>query len=112
MLFLKLSEEMPCDATMENLMKQVWGQEHWMKAIFDRVQSSVRKYNVEAMFLQLIAARLIGIEKRNSKLVWVVKKKETQSAFSSFNYDDESCWGGVYLETDAIRKYKLSEIKK
>ena len=83
-----------------------------MKAIFDRVQSSVRKYNVEAMFLQLIAARLIGIEKRNSKLVWVVKQKETQSAFSYFNYDDESCWGGVYVETNATRKYKLSEIKK
>ena len=103
---------MPWDATMDNLMNQVWGQEHWMKAIFDRVQSSVRKYNVEAIFLQLIAARSIGIEKRNSKFVWVTKQKETQSAFSSFNYDDNACWCGIYLETNATQKYQLSEITK
>jgi len=51
--------------SVENKMKKL---EHWMHSIFDRAMSSVCKYNVEPMFLQLIA-----------KLKWAVARDATSN---------------------------------
>lgn len=66
--FFQRCEGIPCDATLDNLMKLVWKEEHWIHSIFDRAMSTVNKYNVEAMFLQLIAAELISLQQRDGKL--------------------------------------------
>ena len=71
--------------------------EHWIHAIFDQPVSKVCKYNVEAMFLQLIAANLISI---NTEEAFVVSRDSTSvHAFPPFRYEHNYNWVGIRLLT-------------
>ena len=112
MMWFRFVDGMPCDATFDNIIEKVWNQEHWVKCIFDKAQSGIRKYNVEAMFLQLIAAKLIGIVLKGDKTQWQISRKDTDFGMPQYCYDDPTYWDGVYLEPDANpRQYKLAEIR-
>ena len=110
MLWLRLVEGIPCAATFDNIVEKVWNKEHCVLAIFDRVQSGIRKYNVEAMILQLNAAQLIGIKRRGDQLEWHIRRKFGGNGLPMFSYEDEECWSGVRLESaDKPRNHKLSD---
>ena len=102
---------MPCDATAANIMTNIWNKEHWVRAIFDVMQSSICRYQVEGLFLQMIAAKLIGIERRNGKLSWIINKEVSDCAFPPFCYKDDSCWRGMNgIHPNKIRMYPLDQI--
>jgi len=96
--FFQNSDDLPCEATAVKLIGTVWKNDHWIKAIFDLAPGSVCKYNVEAMFLQLIATRLLSIVCINGNFKWI-KTRETSStkAYPPFLYTNDSNWNGVNL---------------
>ena len=102
----------PCNASYESLMSVVWNsdktkREHWMKAIFDKPMNDVCKYNVEAMFLQLLAAGLIAIDERGGLFKFVLARGTSSvRAFPPFRYEYEGNWKGILLAT-GTRKYNV-----
>jgi len=68
----KCVDNLPCKANYDNLLKLVWRQEYWFHVIFDMAITSVSKYNVEGLFTQLIANKLIGIRRINGDDHWVM----------------------------------------
>ena len=61
------------------------------RGIFDR--KKVVKYNVEALFLQLIALGMLGIEKRkDDKVYWVLIGEKEGTFVKSRNYECERLW--------------------
>ena len=99
----------PMPATIDNLMTQVWNQSHFMIAIFDK-KSGVCKYNVEAMFLQLIAAGFLGAELVRGHLMWVFKNIDEDAAFLTKAYKIDAKWYGIHL-ADGKKKDKTHLIK-
>ena len=71
-LWFKNVEGIPCDDTADNILTKIWNKEHWVRTIFDVMQSPICRYQVEGLFLQMIVAKLIGIERRNVKLSWII----------------------------------------
>ncbi len=76
--------------------------DYWIRAIFDLKQGSINKFNVEAMFLQLIAARIIAAENWKGKLSWVVCREERAGdcLFPPFRWKDHSNWSGIRLMSE------------
>jgi len=72
----RVRDEFPMNATADNLFKLLWKVKHWTTAIFDRGFSMVFKSNVEAFFLQMIAAGFIAAERKNGNMLWVVCREQ------------------------------------
>ena len=92
------SGRFPCNATYDSLLDIVWSndkREHWIKRIFDEPTSKVCKYNVEAMMLQLIAARFIVI----SDDLFVLGRESSSHAFPPFKFEFTGNWTGIRLAT-------------
>ncbi len=100
--FLKNNGKLPFDATYNNLVGLVWKDDYWTKEIFGI--ASVYKYHVEAMFLQLIAARLVAAEMFEGKLCWVVCREKGKSRYPPHRFDDDKNWDGIYLRDDPKNK--------
>ena len=81
--------------------------EMWIVQIFDKKKHSIRKYNVEAMFLQLIAADIIGIEKNNNTLMWTISRQGDY--YSPPRYCMDECWSGIDLIELDKRKHPLMD---
>ena len=58
----------PSKATVDNIINTIWGQRHWIEAIFDLKESTITKYNVQELFFQLIPAKLIGAKRIGTEL--------------------------------------------
>ena len=66
---------------------------------------------MEALFLQLIAAKLISIERRHSKPMWTITKQMLTKAFPPFYYENDISWVGIYLvPPNKNRQYALDNI--
>ena len=76
-----------------------------MIAIFDK-KSGVCKYNVEAMFLQLIAAGFLGAELVRGHLMWVFKNIDEDAAFLTKAYKIDAKWYGIHLADGKEKKTK------
>ena len=74
--------------------------------------SRIRKYNVEALFLSLIAAGLIAAEKDDmNELVWVICKEQSNSPFRKRLYEIDSHLTGVHFYKEGItREHPLDKI--
>ena len=72
----KCVDNLPCKVNYDNLLKLIWRQEYWFHVIFDKAISSVSKYNVEGLFMQLIANKLIVIRLINGDDHWVMCREE------------------------------------
>ena len=102
----------PCKGTIDNLIKKIWTQPHWIFAIFDRAQSSIYKYHVEALLCQLIAAKLIGTEWKDNQIYWILTKEDNTMAFPDYVYEDVANWQGINVyDRNTTRMYPLESIK-
>ena len=66
--FIQLEDGLHSIATANALIDIVWKNEHWTDKIFNMKVRGTRKYQVEAMFLQLIAAHMILAVTNEKKL--------------------------------------------
>ena len=97
------------NATADNLFKLLWKVKHWTTAIFDCGFSMVLKLNVEAFFLQMIAAGFIAAERKNGNMLWVVCREPVNEYTDRLVYQNDSKWHGIHLHpTSRIRKYPLT----
>ena len=91
-------EDMPCLGTYDNLLDLIWKKEHWIEQMFDKNMSSVTKGQLEGLFLQLIANRLIGLVKRNGALTWnVLREQNSELMYPPHSYANSSNWTGIHL---------------
>ena len=79
-------------------------------AIFYLTQETVKKYNVGALFLQLIAARIISVDLVDKEIKWNFCKEKTTPIFPIKSYEVDERWGRIFLQ-DA-RKYALDKIEE
>ena len=107
--FFQNSDDLLCDATSAKLIGTVWKNDHWIKAIFDLAPGTVCKYNVEAMFLQLIATRLLSIVCINGSFKWTkTRESSSKQAYSPFLYTNDSNWNGVnMINTSKSRRHNV-----
>ena len=94
-------DTLPVKATVDNLFGLLWKQTEWVNAIFDKGESTVKKYNVEAFLLQLIAAKFITARKASlvphqsrfgTDLIWILVKNGTK-----LHYKLDNRWLGINL---------------
>ena len=78
----------------------VWCQEKTINAIFDRAQSSVRKYHVEAFFLTMITVKFIVLECRGRELYWVIGKDGLGVLDSYAKFERDTNWKGIPIYPD------------
>ena len=107
MLFFENVGEFPCDATVDKLMELVIASEFWTKAIFDVQCKTLRRYHYEAMYLQLIAAGLLGINTWRGNLCWVLQResREDGALFPPFRYKRHSNWKGLSLVASSKKRH-------
>lgn len=107
-LFFRRETDLGKKATYDNLVNLVWNNDTWIEQIFDKKRGSICKYNVEAMFLQLIAADILDAKPRNDELKWVLSR-QTSSVVSPFNYELDANWSGIDVIDPKKRKHKIIE---
>ena len=89
----------------------VWCQEKTINAIFDRAQSSIRKYHVEAFFLTMISVKFIVIERRGSELYWIIGKDGVGVLDSDAKFEVDINWKGIHVYPENT-KWKFESRKK
>ena len=97
--FLENEDGLPCEATYDNLIGLVYKNEHWTKEIFDVKVSSVPKFSIEAMFLQLIAANLLSVDVIKGKLMWIVSRQNIKGRYPPHNWKLDTSWISVWLQS-------------
>ena len=59
--------------------------------------SGVTKGQLEGLFLQLIANRLIGLVKKNGALTWnILREQDFKLMYPPHRYTDSSNWTGIH----------------
>ena len=107
LLFFRRETGLGQTATYDNLVKLVWDNETWIEQIFDLKKRTICKYNVEAMFLQLIAAGILDARPVRRELKWVLSR-QTNSVVSAFTYESVANWSGISLmDPTKKRNHKL-----
>jgi len=102
--FFKDVEELPCLGTYDNLIDLIWKKEHWIEQIFDKKMSGVTKGQLEGLFLQLIAIRLIGLGMRSGLMTWVVlREQNSKLTYPPHRYADDNNWAGIHLITTCLK---------
>ena len=84
-------------ANAATLMACVWKSELWANTIFRLPLSKIKKYNVEAMFLQLLAAGLIEAVRGDAGLVWRLGRKDDMCPMSEHRYEQDDSWAGIVI---------------
>ena len=82
---------------MEGLLSLVWKNEHWTQAIVDLKLCQTKKYHIEAMFLQLLAAQFISAEVIDKELRWTIGREDTMEKYPPFTCTNETNWLGIHL---------------
>ena len=95
--FIQLEDGLHSLATANALIDLVWKNEHWTDKIFNMKVRGTRKYQVEAMFLQLIAGRMISAVMSDKQLRWTVCRECTGSRYAPFSYSVDKNWIGIRL---------------
>ena len=91
-----------------DLLDLVWQNEEWIKSIFDVAKSTVTNYNVEAMVMQLLAAGLMDIRRRDDVWYYVVAKMDHLRHNSTYRFENEENWEGIYLLPESTQwRYNL-----
>jgi hypothetical protein len=67
-LFLEREDGLRSASTVKELWDLVWKKEQWMSMIFKVAVYLIKNYNVEAMVLQLIAARFLEAKQNKDEL--------------------------------------------
>ena len=86
-MFLSREEQLPIKAVVSDLLDLVWKNHEWIQSIFDLAKSTVNKYNVEAMFLQLIASGLLEVRRKNGEWYYMVAKARYDRPSSPYKYE-------------------------
>ena len=84
-------------ATSDSIIKSVWGNDEWTRKIF--IIKTVKRYNIEGMFLQLIAARLIETSTMSGVRIWRHTREDELDPMSEYRYKNLANWGGIRLTT-------------
>jgi superfamily II DNA helicase RecQ len=91
--------DFPLKPTYDSIMGLVWKDDFYTRAIFDLKVGSVNKFHVEAMFLQLVAARLIAVEPWKGQLRWVVcreaKSRNGNGRYPPYRWKNDANWEGI-----------------
>ena len=98
----------PMKATAASLYDLLWKKEKWTEAIFDVKVSTLLKYNVEAFFLQLIAAGMLSadrvcIGRGEFDLMWTLPHEEV-GVRSVKCYRMKKYWAGLNLHKPTDRR--------
>ena len=109
--WLQNSQSFPCNANSNDLIDTIWKHDYWIKAIFDRTKKTICKYNVEALLLQMVAAKLIMTTKIGVEFKWAVACKKSNSPITQYHYHDNTFWVGMYLRDPlATVRYNLDNL--
>ena len=95
-----VTKALPLLAKNDNLTDVLWKASAEMKeAIFGMKYAT--KYNCDCLFLQLIASKLIKLEKRNEGLTWVITRSRDKHHSFVFhhNFLDPKQWVGFNFIT-------------
>ena len=84
-------------ATEQGLLNLVWKNEYWTTRIFDQKVYQTHKYNIEAMFLQLLAARFIAAKCTDDGIHWMIGREDSTAAYPPYRYIAEVNWAGINL---------------
>ena len=78
--------------------------------MFDVVRGTAKKYHLEGLCLQLIAARLIGTELRHGQLKWALRSQDVNN-MPTYVYEIENNWHGIFFQdSKSKRNYQLSSL--
>ena len=85
------------------LIDLVWEKEYWTNCIFDLKVYKTNQTNIEAMFLQLLAARFIVAKQHNHAHIWTIAREESNDPYPPYCYISSKNWAGVnFLPTSHI----------
>ena len=106
-------ESMPLKATRDSLPNLLWNSTDWISKIVDKSKSSVARYNVESLMLQLIAKEFIVLRRQtvgvSNSLYWYISKSTNKNGSEIPLHPREwsSIWDGITLYDDnRTRKFK------
>ena len=91
---------MPWLAKADNVVDLLWSDKHkkWrIKDIFQKTK--VPKYNVDALFLQLIASKMIILTANQGVLTWTVGERIVPNTGRDFilTCEETSSWEGINI---------------
>ena len=66
-----------------------------MFVIFQVPVYPIKKYNVEAMFLQIIAARFLEAKQNKNKVTWHVMRSDHLSVCLPYRHQIYEFWDGI-----------------
>ena len=93
------------------LTNLLWNDPTSIEEIFNVKKGSLGKYNVEALFLQLIAAEIISIKVRsNGSMQWVFNR-ETKVVVDDDNEmgDIDDAGDNIAIEVENVHSYKIDK---
>ena len=73
-----VSDAFPLPLLSETIVNLVWSRPDWKAAIFDKKgKTHARRYNVQCLFLSLIATQIIIWEQHDDNVYWVLNRTDT-----------------------------------
>ena len=113
----KVQSAMPLEVTYDNngdsLTNLLWSDPTSIEEIFNAKKGSLGKYNVEALFLQLIAAEIISIKVRsNGSMQWVFnreKKVVVDDVDDKEMGDIDNAGDNIAIEVENVHSYKIDK---
>ena len=96
-LFLTRERGIQNATSVDQLISLVWKNKQWTERIFNSKVYLTRKYHVEAMLLQLIAARFLVAVCDEDTTKWTLGEEDTDEEYPPYSYIIEENWRGVNL---------------
>ena len=92
---------MPMVMGSDGLVDLLWNDNLWMEGVFDRPVKKINKYNIESLFLALIASNIIDWELCNNKMIWLLQRNMDDQ----FMFEQDEYWSGINtFPNDYVRK--------
>ena len=85
-IFLEREDGLRSTSTVKELLDLVWKKDQWRFVIFQVLVYSIKKYNVEAMFVQLIAARFLEAKQNKNNVAWHVVRSDRRIDTNFMNF--------------------------
>jgi hypothetical protein len=97
--FLQSERGLHENATTNGLLALVWKNKHWTHQIFRKKMYQVKRTNIEAFFLQLIAADFMraDVDRDKKSLCWSICREKGSQEYLPFRYLNDENWNGIAL---------------
>jgi hypothetical protein len=71
--WLTVTSKLPCRIEFKlQILSLLFASTYWKEMIFDKASSSVSQSNLDAIFLSLVATRILEIQNTTDKIMWIV----------------------------------------